>query len=689
MPPIRVLVVGAGETSALIHLPALAALRDQGRVDLVEICDLRRDRAETARRRFGFARESGDGLEALRRPDIDAVYLFGDARLHLDYGLAALEAGKHLFVEKPVAPSYADAGVLVRAAKDRGLIAVGGHNRRFYRSLTEVRALGGKAGWRFAEAVFHKPGPAAPAPFGARSWLTANGIHALDALVWVMGGLPEQLTANADAERFSALMLWPDGAQGVFLCDNQAGARRETYAFHASGLSCTAGDDGVTIQAGGSSNFIAAPAVGDGFQAEHAAFLDAIEHRAEPLHSLSALAPSLKLAELIEEGFSGRIEWPRRRPAPVPARAPATAAGAMLVVNATGLKAALASSPPGRPLVSFEDVLRSARPRPDIVAALIGTGPEVLGAEILDRLPNLAVAGLVGLSFSRHRPDLLLERGVSLVNASGAYADSVAEFALGLAILSRRRAFTSDQVMRHGGWGTAHRPRGWRAPLLQAGRAWRPVLADAGLEPLLLKAWRRAQPLHGIASAPASAPRELHGASVGLIGWGANARAFALRLVASGARVVAWSEHASPDEIQAAGAEPAALAEVLAADIVSLHRGLTAATRHFLGAAELARLRPGAILINVARGELIEPGALLRQLKRGDIFACLDTFEDEPLPSSHPLRRLPNVFLTSHIAGGSADMRAAAAKEVLDKIARRLDGEATQAVSRERLRTMT
>src|SRR6202030_540544 len=98
---------------------------------------------------------------------------------------------------------------------------------------------------------------------------------------------------------------------------------------------------------------------------------------------------------------------------------------------------------------------------------------------------------------------------------------------------------------------------------------------------------------------------------------------------------------------------------------VSLHRGLTPATRHFLGAAELARLRPGAVLINVARGALIAPDALLARLRQGDVFACLDTFEEEPLAASHPLRSLPNVFLTSHIAGGSPDMHAAAAEEVV------------------------
>jgi phosphoglycerate dehydrogenase-like enzyme/predicted dehydrogenase len=669
------LVVGAGETSTLMHLPVLARLRDQGRLELVEICDLREDRAKAALKAFGFARQGGDAVTALGQRDIDAVYVFADAWLHYDLGLAALTAGKHLFVEKPIAPGHTQALELAQAAAERGLVAVGGHNRRFYASIEEVRRRAGKAGWRYAEATFHKPAHPGPAPFGAKSWLSANGIHALDVLVDMMGGLPEELHAIASGGDYSALMRWPGGAQGVFLCNNHAGERRETYAFHAPGETCRLGDDEVGI--------------GHGFEAEHAAFLEAIDHRTAPRHGLAELAPSLRLAELIEDGFEGRIEPPGQacaRVIPLPRR---PLEGPMLVVNAGALKAALAANPPRRPLVALEDVAASPRPRLDIVAALLGTGPSTLTAEILDRLPNLRVAGLVGLEYGRHAPDLLLGRGVTLVNASEAYAESVAEFAFALAILARRRAFASDRIMRRGGWGTTAEPRGLRGALARTARRLRPALAEAGLEPPLLKAWRGAEPLHGIRSEPPAPSRELRSATVGLIGWGANARALARRLAAAGAQVLAWSEQATAEEIRLAGAAPASLADALGADIVSLHRSLGTGTRHFLGAAELSRLRPGAVLINIARGALIEPEALLQRLRRGDVFACLDVFEEEPPPARHPLRRLPNVFLTSHLAGGSADLRTAAAREVLDKIELHLGGGGAVRTIREPLETMT
>jgi len=699
--PLRVLVIGAGPAAAALHLPVLARLQQQGRIVLAVVCDLRPERAAAARRQFGFLEESGDGLAALARPDLDAAYVFADARLHYEYGLAALRNGKHLFVEKPVAPSFLQAQEMAHVAAAGGLSAVGGHNRRFYPSLLRVRAAAGTAGWRYAEAVFHKPEAGKSPPFGARTWLSANGIHALDALLYLMGGLPERVTAMAappgatQADTFAALLAWRDGRQGIFLCDNAAGARREEYAFHAVGESYTVTDAGLTIARGETLENEALPAIGAGLLPEHEAFLQAIASGAQAPHSIGALAPSLFMCELIESGYCGAVRLPDAQHSSGPApgatpllRMPAQpAARSILVAQPAALQQALSRRLPGWRLVSVADVVAGAAARPDIEAALLGRGAQPLAPEILAKLPNLAIVGVAGLSLAAYAPAALLARNVALVNASEAYAQSLAEFALALAILARRRGFTSHEAMRRGGWGTAAPVPGLRGGLRRAARKLRP-LASGGLESRLRRLWRAAQPLLGT-EAPAPQARLLQGASIGLIGWGASARAFAARLTQAQARVLVYTEHATEAELRAAGAVPGALGEVLAADIVSLHRGLTAATRHFLGAAELARLRPGAVLINVARGALIEPEALLARLRRGDVFACLDTFEAEPLAPNDPLRALPNVFLTSHVGGGSADMHAAAADEVVAKVAAYLRGEPVETLSAERLASMT
>jgi phosphoglycerate dehydrogenase-like enzyme/predicted dehydrogenase len=694
IPPVRALVIGAGPAAVAMHLPVLSGLRRKGEISLTLVCDIQKERAAAARHMCGFLEDSGDALAALQRQDIDAVYIFGSAQLHYEYGLAALQNGKHLFVEKPIAPSYTEALELAHAARARGLIAVGGLNRRFFKSLAAVRARAGNAGWRFAEAVFHKPEYRRPPPFGARTWLGANGIHGLDALVFMMGGIPEYVTAQAgdsgaaEPAAFSAVMRWRDGAQGVFLCNNSAGSRREEYVFHGFGETLSITDRGLTIEKDGTVTETKYPSTGDGIAAEHDSFLQAIRGGAQPPHSIEAIAPSLFLAELIESGFSGRVQLPQtERPAVRNARD--IAAESILVVPSAELQPALARLLPQYRLVTLEDVRGSAGERRDVVAAILGRGSSPLPSDILVKLPRLGVVGIMALSLAGHEPEALLARGIALLNASAAYAESVAEFALGLAILGRRRAFISHDVMRSGGWGTALRVPGFKGVVTRTALDARPAIRALGLESILLRVWRAARPLIETPGSRAVVPRDLEGATVGLIGWGANARAFAQRLVHAKVDVLVYSEHAAQDDIRNVRATPASLREVLAADIVSLHRGLNKITRHFLGEAELAQLRPGAVLINVARGALIEPAALLARLRQGDIFACLDTYEEEPLAAPHPLRSLSNVFLTSHIAGGSRDMHAAAAEEVVRKVADYLAGDIADSISAEHLRTKT
>ena len=127
--PLRAQVIGAGPACLAMHLPVLARLRDQGRIVLKSVCDIVPERAAAARARFGFLEDCSS--PALDRSDIDVVYIFATAQWHHEYGLDALRNGKHLFVEKPIAPTFAQACEMAEAAKAHSCIAVGGHNRRF------------------------------------------------------------------------------------------------------------------------------------------------------------------------------------------------------------------------------------------------------------------------------------------------------------------------------------------------------------------------------------------------------------------------------------------------------------------------------------------------------------------------------------------------------------------------------
>ena len=695
MTSLRALVIGAGPAALAMHLPVLSRLSNGGRLVLSMLCDLDTERARSAAGLFGFRDHGGDAHAALARPDIDVVYVFGSAQMHHGYGLAALAGGKHLFLEKPIAPSHAQAVELVQAAHGAGRVAVGGHNRRFYRAITRARAHAGQGGWGCGEAVFHKPEFGKPPPYGARSWLSANGIHALDALLYVMGGTPDQLCATSSTLRagagqnFAALLRWNDGRHASFLCNNEAGVRSESYRFHGAGVTFSIEEQGAVLATARGEQRLALPLSGDGIDAEHERFLEAVQLGALPEHALSELAPALFVAELIEQGHSGAVGLPRAegaRSGPPRARL----RGQTVLVSApAGLMPALARHLPDYRLVSPAEVAQSGAPRPDVVGAILGRSAEPLTESLLDQLPRLALVGIVGLSVARFAPERLLARDIAIVNAAAAYADSVAEFVLALAILGRRRAFASHELMRRGGWGSSLAQGSVPQRLLRGAAGLRPAARALHLEARLLRAWHRHRPAWASTAAAGPAAGTLSGSHAGLVGWGTSARRAAQLLQQLGARVSVWSEHASDTELRDAGVTRGSLAQVLAADIVSLHRGLTRATHHFLGAAELERLRPGCTLINVARGGLIQPDALLARLRRADVLACLDSFDEEPLPAAHALRCLPNVFLTSHLAGGSADMHAAAAEEVACKVRDFLAGAPPEPLSAVRLRTMS
>jgi phosphoglycerate dehydrogenase-like enzyme len=100
-------------------------------------------------------------------------------------------------------------------------------------------------------------------------------------------------------------------------------------------------------------------------------------------------------------------------------------------------------------------------------------------------------------------------------------------------------------------------------------------------------------------------------------------------------------------------------------------------------------MRPDALLVNTARGELVDEAALLERLRRGTLRCALDVFAQEPLPSSHELRRLPNVVLTPHSASNTPECRQRAGRQALDLVADWIAGKPLPAVTAARLRSMT
>lgn len=145
---------------------------------------------------------------------------------------------------------------------------------------------------------------------------------------------------------------------------------------------------------------------------------------------------------------------------------------------------------------------------------------------------------------------------------------------------------------------------------------------------------------------------DLHGRTLGLLGLGKIGTRVAAIGKAFGMHVVAWSPNLTRERTDAAGVTLAESKRALleAADIVSIHLVLGERTRHLLGADELARMKPDALLINTSRAAIVDQEALIDALGAGRLAgAGLDVFDIEPLPAGHPFRTLPNVLATPHL----------------------------------------
>lgn len=175
----------------------------------------------------------------------------------------------------------------------------------------------------------------------------------------------------------------------------------------------------------------------------------------------------------------------------------------------------------------------------------------------------------------------------------------------------------------------------------------------------------------------------LYGRTIGLVGLGKLGGRMASIARAFGMEVLAWSPNLTQARAEAEGACFVSKTELLnRADIVSLHLVLGPTTRGVIGAAELAAMKPDAILVNTARGPLVETPALIEALRSGALRgAGIDVFDHEPLPAEAPIRRLPNALLTPHLGYSVEETFAAFYAETAENLENWLDGRPSRLAS--------
>ncbi|MFL5345822.1 MAG: 2-hydroxyacid dehydrogenase [Hyalangium sp.] len=251
---------------------------------------------------------------------------------------------------------------------------------------------------------------------------------------------------------------------------------------------------------------------------------------------------------------------------------------------------------------------------------------------LLAASPSLRAVSNVAVGYDNIDVLACTARRIPVGNTPGVLTETTADFAFAMLMGLSRRVAEADAYVRAGRW-----------------RTWSPTLLLGS---------------------------DIHGATLGLVGLGQIGAAVARRARGFGMRVLYLNRHARPELEAELGVQRVDKATLLAeSDFVSLHVPLNPETRHWLGRAELAAMKPGAMLINTARGSVVDQAALAEALAQGKLGgAALDVTDPEPLPMDSPLLKLPNVLIAPHIASASHATRGRMASMAVDNLLAALDG---------------
>jgi D-3-phosphoglycerate dehydrogenase len=258
-----------------------------------------------------------------------------------------------------------------------------------------------------------------------------------------------------------------------------------------------------------------------------------------------------------------------------------------------------------------------------------------LKADVLDRAPNLRLIAQTGMRGAHLDVPAATARGILIAGTAGSKtvpsagfnAASTVELTIGLMIAAIRRIPYGDAEVRAGRWSQF-------------------------------------------------VGRELAGRKLGIVGHGRIGSRVGQIAKTIGMEVLAWSPNMTPERAAAAGVTAMDLDALLSeADVVSVHLQLTPMSRGLISRERLARMKPSALLVNTARGPIVDEDALLEMLQTGRLWgAALDVFGQEPLPQSHPLFTLPNVVLTPHVGWVSEDSYVSYFEHLVENVEAYLDG---------------
>ena len=269
----------------------------------------------------------------------------------------------------------------------------------------------------------------------------------------------------------------------------------------------------------------------------------------------------------------------------------------------------------------------------DVDVLVGGWGLPKLTGEVLAKANKLKLVAYVCGSVANIVTDEMYDKGIRIVSGNEGFAISVAEGTMAHILAAQRHFYEYDCRVIEGGWKTTK-----------------------------------------------TSTKSLLGKTVGIVGLGSIAKHLLTMLKPFHVKIKLYSNHTTAEKAAEMGVQKADLEEIFSTcDIISVHSAKTDANHHLVNDHLLRLMKDDALLVNTARGDIIDEEALVRHVQSGHIRASLDVYQKEPLPADHPLRTLgARVNIQPHLGGPTMDYRYAAARLVIDDIARMQKGEELQ-----------
>ena len=264
---------------------------------------------------------------------------------------------------------------------------------------------------------------------------------------------------------------------------------------------------------------------------------------------------------------------------------------------------------------------------------LLTTIADRIDAEFLDSAPSVRVVSQLAVGYDNIDVGAATERAVLVCNTPGVLTDATADLAFALMLAHARRLFAGDRALRRGEWGE-----------------WSPVFMLSN---------------------------DLHGKTLGIVGLGAIGHEVARRARGFKMPLLYWSRSRKPEAEAELGVQWRELDDLMReSDYISINLSLSEESRGLIGEREIGLMKPGGVIVNTARGPIIDQEALYRALVEKRIGgAALDVFEQEPLPTDHPLLALENVVVSPHVGSATHETRARMTDLAVDNLLAFLAGK--------------